>query len=135
MSQTEANTWGHRSYPCTECPWKRETALGRFAPDDFERLRGTCHQPDMSQWNGQRPIQQIFACHMSSEGKEVACAGFLAVDGGQNLEVRLSQSLGDLPADVLSPGDAWPALYKSFEEMAAANGLQSPHGDSGQAQE
>jgi hypothetical protein len=62
----------------------------------------------------------LFACHKTAEGREQACAGWLAVSGYEHLGVRLAIVMGRLPAAVLSPGGDWPALYSSYDEMAAA---------------
>ena len=105
-----------RIRPCDECPWRKDVAVGRFAPERFVALartvaRGAAHQVG----------QPVFACHKSHEGKDVVCAGFLLVDGGQNFTVRLAlfQRRFD-PAKLEATGP----LYASYAEMAAANGVE-----------
>lgn len=68
----------------------------------------------------------MFACHMSAEGGEIACAGYLAVAGATSIRVRLAMStgaidMGAVEAAVTEPG--FPALFSSFAEMAVANGV------------
>lgn len=60
----------------------------------------------------------MFACHKTAEGKEQACAGWLAVAGVEHIGIRLAIAQGRLDPAVLSPGDGWPELFGSFEEMA-----------------
>jgi hypothetical protein len=36
--------------------------------------------------------------------------------------VRIAVAFGELPADALEPGDDWPELFGSYDEMAAAQG-------------
>jgi hypothetical protein len=61
----------------------------------------------------------MFACHKSPQGREEACAGWLAVTGTGHLGIRLAVAFGDLPAAALSPGDGWPDLYEDYDQMAA----------------
>ena len=76
--------------------------------------------------------QPLFACHKSPEGREEACAGFLAVEGGGNLAVRLAVAQGRLPAEALTPGTGWPPLFESYEEMASVQGVASERGGCGE---
>lgn len=62
----------------------------------------------------------VFACHMTHEGREQACAGWLAVAGYEHLGVRIAVITDRLPAEALSPGEGWPGLFASYDEMAAA---------------
>ncbi|RCG18250.1 hypothetical protein DQ384_39205 [Sphaerisporangium album] len=66
----------------------------------------------------------MFACHQGAPGHpgtNVACAGWLAVEGTGHVAVRLAVSHGRLPVSALSPGPNWPDLYDSYQEMADAN--------------
>lgn len=113
-------------HPCQECPWQTKARLGKFPPEAFQHTADTAVQPNLSEWNGQGPVQKLFACHMSdNHGRETkVCAGFLAVDGHNNFEVRLRVSRGQIPAEALSPGPDWPELYTSHDDMARANGVE-----------
>ncbi len=66
----------------------------------------------------------MFACHKSPEGREEACAGWLAVCGIEHLGVRLAVLTSRLEPEDLRPGKDWPALFASYAEMAAAQGSQ-----------
>jgi hypothetical protein len=63
----------------------------------------------------------MFACHKSSDGKDVVCAGFLARGADHNLAVRMAYSSGDLAFDVNRAGCY--ALHDSYRQMAIANGV------------
>jgi hypothetical protein len=59
----------------------------------------------------------MFACHKSAEAHEIPCAGWLAVVGYEHLTVRLSIIEGVLPSEVLRPGEGWPELFSSYDEL------------------
>lgn len=96
---------------CAECPWRKDVPVGRFPPERFERLRSTVQQGFG---------QPVFACHKSTEGKDVACVGFLLVEGCQNFAVRLAIIRGDVDFSKL---EATGPLFEDYEAMAAANGV------------
>jgi hypothetical protein len=64
----------------------------------------------------------MFACHKSPEGREEACAGWLAVAGRDHIGVRLAVVQKRLPEEVLDAGPDWPPLFASYEEMAERQG-------------
>lgn len=64
----------------------------------------------------------MFACHKSREGRDLACAGWLAVEGHGHVGVRLAVAHGQLRPDALSPGAGWPELYDCYAQMASVNG-------------
>ncbi|WP_199810608.1 DUF6283 family protein [Streptomyces rimosus] len=115
----------HRRRPCAECPWRRDVAPGQFPAERFEALKNTV-QHSQPQTVSDVVEQPLFACHKSSVGREEACAGFLAVAGGQNLAVRLAWTQGRIPAHALRPGEDWPPLFETYEEMARTQGAVSP---------
>jgi hypothetical protein len=98
----------HAKVPCAECPWRRDVSTGKFPPERFRALAHCAY--DLA-----RPI---FACHMSKDGGEFACAGFLLQASIHNLGVRMSRQ--DF-SHVRSP---YP-LYETYREMAVANGVDS----------
>jgi hypothetical protein len=101
---------------CTECPWRRDVAVGRFPPERYAALRETCEP-------GGLPM--VFACHKTPEGEERACAGFLLVHGADNNRVRLAMMQGAYdPSEVRASAP----LYDDFAEMARANGYE-PEGE------
>ena len=100
------------SKPCPECPWRTDVPTGRFKPSRFSALKGSCEQGLHN---------PMFACHKSKLAEERACAGFLLVEGQNNLQVRLAMIQGRLkPSDIADGGHP---LYPSFEAMAVANGV------------
>ena len=66
----------------------------------------------------------MFGCHKGEPGTnaDLACAGWLAVAGEDHIGIRLAVVMGRLQPEDLRPGDGWPDLYASYEELAAANG-------------
>ena len=112
---SNAGALPRRRYPCAECPFRRDTASGMFPACRYEALRETA---------GERGAEAglnapMSACHKSPEGREEACAGWLAVCGIEHLGVRMAVLTGRLePAD-LQPGEDWPELFASYAEMAA----------------
>ncbi len=60
----------------------------------------------------------MFACHKTSEGRDRACAGWLAVEGGGHIGIRLAVLTGRLDAAALRPDAGWPALHDSIRAAA-----------------
>lgn len=96
----------HAVKPCAECPWRRDVPVGKFPPERFEALASTAYDLGGT----------VFACHMSKEGGEFACAGFILKSSAHNMRCRLA---GMPFADVNSP---YP-LFNTYREMAIANGV------------
>ena len=105
----------YRRFPCAECPWRRDTTSGQFPACRYEQLENTSGAPGAEAGLN----APLFACHKTTEGREQACAGWLAVAGRDHLGVRLAVATNRLPAEALDPGDGWPALFDSYIEMAA----------------
>lgn len=116
--------------PCNECPWRRDAPPGRFPPSRYAALERTCQQR----------MAPVFACHKTKEGSDRACVGYLLRDGDNNIRVRLWQLRthhGDAAPheQVARAALASPVkLYKSFYEMAEANGWRPPMVTVAQAQ-
>jgi sulfite reductase beta subunit-like hemoprotein len=108
-----ADDFPHVRRPCDECPWRRDAKPGRFPAGRYEALRETVEQ---------RLGSPIFACHKTPDGKERACAGWLATVGHRSIPVRLAVSAGRLDPAALEPGPGWPPLFTSYEELAESNG-------------
>lgn len=107
----------HATRPCAECPWRTDVPVGKFASCRYAALRDTSGAPG-------REVgldAPMFACHVSQEGKDRACAGWLAVAGVEHIGIRLAVAMGRLPADTLEPKPGWPDLYESYDAMAEAN--------------
>lgn len=104
--------------PCSQCPYKRSTPPGQFPAQRYEQLRDTVGWP-----GAEVPIGgPVFACHMSAEGCDKACAGWLAVCGARHLGMRVKVLDGQLPAAALRRR---PELFDSYDEMAER---QAGHG-------
>lgn len=96
-----------------------DVSPGQFPASRYEALRDTCRHAE----NVQAPLSApMFGCHKSPLGGEFACAGWLAVEGPNHIGVRLAVASGDLPAEALRPGEDWPALFASYEDMAHTQG-------------
>lgn len=91
--------------PCAECPWRTDVPPGKFPASRFRALAGTAY--DMA--------RTIFACHMSKEGGEVTCAGYLIRQGAHNLTLRLAQQRFEVASDA--------PLFPTYRAMAIANGV------------
>lgn len=100
--------------PCGECPFRRDVAPGKFPACRYDALRETAGQPGQEAPLG----APLFACHLSQDGKERACAGWLAVAGYEHIGVRFAIITGRLDPAALAPDDGWPALWDSYAEMA-----------------
>ena len=96
--------------PCAECPWRLDVAPGQFPPERFTAAAGCAH--DMA--------ASLFACHKSTEGADVVCAGFLIQGAMHNLSVRMMR---------LEPGAVTSdhPLHRSYRAMAIAHGVPPDH--------
>lgn len=119
-----------RKTPCdvTEqngaCPFRLDAEPGEFTADRFEKLADTAGGP-----GAEVPIGgQWFACHKTAEGREIACAGWLAVCGRDHIGVRMAVSAGTIAAEALRPAPDGPALFDSYDDMATqqARGMYRP---------
>lgn len=104
------------------CPWRLDAPAGQFPRERWDALRVTSRQAD--EYTGHdAPIgAPMFGCHATPGGRERVCAGWLAVEGMNHIGVRLALFTGALPRCALTPGEDWPALYRSYADLAAANG-------------
>lgn len=116
----------HAARPCPDCPWRRDAPLQHFPAERYELLRDTVRQPDEN-GHADAPLDApLFGCHATPRGGEHACAGWLAVEGLGHLRVRMALSLGDLEPEAIRPGEGWPELYESYDEMVAAQRFDAP---------
>jgi hypothetical protein len=110
----------HRKTLCTECPWATTTPPGQFPPARYAALQATTGRP-----GHEAPLgAPLFACHKSSEGKDVPCAGWLAAVGLESIQVRVLIAQGRLSRSVLVPGEDWPPLFASYAAMARRQGKE-----------
>lgn len=108
----------HRKAPCSNCPFRKDVPPGEFPSDRYEALLASVGTDDEMRMPG----DPLFACHKSSEGKEIACAGWLHVCGWQHLTVRLALAAGKLDRAVMDGAPDWPELFASYDEMRAVQG-------------
>jgi Family of unknown function (DUF6283) len=102
----------HVKRPCDACPWRKDAEPGRFTPERWKALA-----PSSSDGNfGADFDAPLFACHKTPDGKERACAGWLAMEGANHPMVRLDVMLGAIPVCALQPGEDWPDLHETFIE-------------------
>lgn len=111
----------HARRPCGECPWRLDAQPGKFPAERYAALRATSRRPDAHGGTDAPLGSPFFACHMSGEGKDQACAGWLAVEGWGHIGVRLAVLRGAIDEAALAPGEGWPALHSSYADLAAAN--------------
>jgi hypothetical protein len=104
-------TLPHVRRPCVNCPWRLDVEPGEFTAERFAQLAASAY--DMS------PV--IFSCHKSPDGREFACAGFLARGAEHNLAVRLALARRELDRKHDYSGGL--ALHPSYRAMAEANGV------------
>jgi hypothetical protein len=110
-----------RRYPCAECPFRCDTQPGQFPACRYDALRETAGSP-----GSEVPLgAPFFACHKSPEGADEVCAGWLAACGIEHLGVRMAVLTGRLEPEHLRPGEGWPELFATYDEMAATQGATS----------
>lgn len=110
----------YRRKPCPDCPWRKDSPVGQFPPERYEALAATAGR----RGNEAGLTAPIFACHQSTQNRDQACAGWLAQVGGEHLGIRMAVATGRIPGDALAPGDDWPELFDTYEEMAERNGVE-----------
>lgn len=103
--------------PCGSCPWRRG-AKSESIPN-FDSNRATCSLPQVAgDTDGFRPIM---ACHLSDEGGDRPCVGYVVSDDGwRNLTVRMAVIDGRIDLDAMREAAEWIDLYSTFEEMLTA---------------
>lgn len=96
---------------CAECPWLLSSPPGKFPPERYYELADTCKPGGMP--------GNVFACHMTPDGRERACAGMLIVtrDDLPN-RLRLMVAWGQVDPEAC---EASGPLYPSYRALAAAN--------------
>ncbi|WP_433463943.1 DUF6283 family protein [Spirillospora sp. CA-128828] len=113
-----------RTFPCAECPWRRDADLSLFTDDDFAKLRaadvgviGTINDPN--------EVDDLLAapgmaCHKDQPGTPHPlrlCAGWLTAVGPHHLGTRMRIAIGALPASAVVPNEDWPPLYEDLDEL------------------
>ena len=96
----------HANIPCAECPWRTDVPVGKFPPERYVALAATAY--DLG--------RTVFACHMSKDGGEFACAGFILQSSAHSLSCRMSREMFD------GVRSSYP-LFETYRELAVANGV------------
>jgi hypothetical protein len=67
----------------------------------------------------------MFGCHKGapSTNADLACAGWLARFGLDHPLVRFAALQGRIPAEAFQPGDNWPPLHETWEEVVGHHTL------------
>lgn len=112
----------HIKRPCDECPWRIDAEPGRFEAERWEALAASSHDGHF----GPQITDPMFACHKTPDGKERACAGWLAVEGANHPRIRLGVMTGEVPECALSPQEGWPALHPDFATTRAHDEQETP---------
>jgi hypothetical protein len=118
-----------RTFPCGPCPARADNGdnpAAKFPPERWLEMSATVRDP----LTGQEPQLGaiLFGCHKGdpATNEDLACAGWLASFGGDHLAIRLAKAEGRLPASALRPGENWPPLYATWEEMVRAQTRYDP---------
>lgn len=97
--------------PCRHCPWRLDQDATVIPGFSLEKAEGLVRTTETELGAPQ------FACHQSREDEEIVCAGWLARYGWDNIGVRIGLMTGKYKPEMLAPGDDWPELHETFEEV------------------
>jgi len=103
--------------PCPSCPWRIDATAQDIPHFDLvlaENLATTCQD--------ERGMEldfgvSMFACHQSKDGREIACAGWMATLGHRHTGVHLAVAMKRLDASALQPCAQWPGLHPSHQQV------------------
>lgn len=103
--------------PCKTCPWRKSSTVGGTDIPNFnlELMRGLSNTVGRGD-----AFRTVMACHYSPCGEESACVGYVAVEGYQNLSVRMLAIRGELDIGAIQDECAELELWESFDEMLTA---------------
>lgn len=105
--------------PCPSCPWRVDKDATHIPNFSLEKAEGLAKTSPCERGFGPSYSDNMFACHQSRGGEEFACAGWLATVGAEHPRVRFAVATGRLPHWALQPGDGWPALHTTFQQVIA----------------
>lgn len=117
----------YRAFPCAPCPIRADNAdnpAAKFPKARWDALSRTL--PDPQTGIPPMPHEPMFGCHKGKPGSEehnpqpqddLACAGWLARFGHNHLAVRMALIDGRLDPAALEPGDNWPPLHKTWDDV------------------
>lgn len=115
ISSTGGDRHVTRNTPCQQCPWRIDVPVGTFPARAFEISAHTAYDAAF----------ETFACHMAGAEHPATCAGFLLRHSTHNLGVRMAQMAGRMDLSKLSDGGT--PVYRTYREMAEANGVDPNH--------
>jgi hypothetical protein len=105
--------------PCANCPWLKSTPAGgssipNFGIELMRNLKNTVPPRDMDDTG----FYKVMACHKSTEGKQFACAGYMAKAGLDfNINARLVARDAELDATALFDATDKLDMYTDFYDM------------------
>ena len=103
-----------KTVPCKTCPWRKGSKASEIPGFEIAKARHL----SCTVGNGDG-FRTIMACHLSDEGFEEPCIGYLAVDGWSNLNVRMGAIEGRFDMAGVWRDCQGIALFSSFEDMLA----------------
>lgn len=108
--------------PCPCCPWRRDHAGGVGIPNfSIDKARDLANA--VGDHDAFRPIM---ACHLSPDGTETPCRGYLAKHGWSNLAVRMMAIRGDIDLAGIAAAADGTDLHDTFDEMLGALEAKEP---------
>lgn len=119
MQKQTVETCNNRSKgPCKSCPWIKTNQPGGdniqgFSIEMMRDLSSTV-PPRGSDQDG---FFKVMACHHSKDSNMRACAGYIAVHGFQNINVRLMAARGKIDIKSVIKAAQKHSLYTSFYDM------------------
>jgi hypothetical protein len=124
----------HRSFPCNECPIRKDNAnnpASKFPTERWQSLTSSVRSP-----GGFGPdfTSPLFGCHKGQPGQpdqDLACAGWLVKFGDGHPRVRLALAMGQLDPSALQPAPNWPPLHSDWDavvrDQTLVEGEDDPH--------
>lgn len=109
-----------RTFPCGPCPIRADNADNPDSWFPAERWSAlTASVIDPATGFGPSIDAPLFGCHKGEPGTnaDLACAGWLAQFGPEHPAVRLAVLQGRLPHEAFQPGENWPPLHSTWEEV------------------
>ena len=97
--------------PCRTCPWRVDQHA-----DEIPGFRLELAEELVNTTSDQFGAP-MFACHQSTDGKQVVCRGWLTRYGQDSIAVRLKLMRQELAPEELEPGENWPQLHGTFTEV------------------
>lgn len=116
----EIQTFPRRIFPCGPCPIRADNAGNPESMFPAERwVALTASVVDPVTGYGPSMDAPMFGCHKGapSTNADLACAGWLVRFGPDHPRVRLAALCGRIPGHAFQPGDNWPPLHATWEEV------------------